>query len=80
VAEVVVVVTFTIATVVWLYYELYFSGTIQTIHQSLREFPCPYISCELRLIPYRETDVYSLTNETVAKTLSPFMLQASYHR
>jgi len=77
---VVVVVTFTVTTLLWLYYELYFSRTIQTIHQSLREFPCPYICCELRLIPYRETDVYSLANETVAKTLSPFILPASYHR
>ena len=42
-----VVVTFTVTTVVWLYYELYFSRTIQTIYQSLREFPCPYICCEL---------------------------------
>ena len=80
VVEVVVLDTFTIITVVWLYYELYFSRTIPNLHQSLREFPYPYICSELRLIPYRETDVYSLANEIVAKTLSPFMLQAFYHR
>ena len=72
--------TFTVTTVVWLYYELYFSRKLPTLHQSLREFPYPYIRSELRLIPYRETEVYSLANETVAETLSPFMLQASYHR
>ena len=53
---------------------------MQTIHQPPREFPYAYICCELRVKPFRETtDVYSLANKTVAKTFSPFMLQASYH-
>jgi hypothetical protein len=57
-AAAVVVVTCAVTTFVWLYYELYFSRTIQTIHQSLREFPFPYIFCELRLIPHRETCLF----------------------